>query len=196
MKIIPPFLFAAILLSLSLTSARAGDVSAAGDIFVEAGKSWPNGPLQDWIGPGNAYRAHLFGGAHLQIPFVNAVGLGLDFTYAHHDFKQGSPDAYYRRYLWDWLFIPISIGYLQLTPGMAWVATDVKNDGLGIDRTSIRPAGVFTAALRIPVVSIVMLRTDFRTEIAFADHAQTTQGGTMNLTGSFWSWFGGIEAEF
>ncbi len=185
-----------LLLAFGASPARAGEISAAGDVILEAGKTWPNGPLQDWIGPGTALRARLFGGAHLKIPYVNAVGLGIDFTYANHPFKLGSPDARYHRYLWDWLFIPVSIGWFQITPGVAWVVTDVHNDDLGIVRTSIRPAGVLTAALRVPVTSLIMLRTDFRTEIAFADRAQTNTGATMNLTGSFWTWFGGLEAEF
>lgn len=104
---------------------------------------------------------------------------------------------YYRRYMWDWLFIPVSIGgILQITPGLAWLVTDVNSPSRGIDQTSIRPVGVLTIGLRIPFSQLVALRVDDRTEIAFADRAKLPNGSKLNLTGSFVSAFAGFDLEF
>jgi hypothetical protein len=169
----------------------------AASVLVQGGRAFPGGPLAAWVDPGTAVRVKLFGGARVRsVRWLSAVGLGLDFTYSAHGGKPDYAEFKYRRFLWDWFFIPISFNdVVILTPGLGWLLTDVEHPRAGVAQTSIRPAFVLTLGSRFPVAGKLGLRADVRGEHALADRERATGGGELNLTGTFWGAFAGLDLQ-
>lgn len=186
-------------LSLTVSSIglaqEGGGAQLAASAVAQAGIAYPGGTVAEYLKEGTAYRLNLFGGARLpRIAWLGAVGLGIDFTYSEHQPRDGSIGFAYRRFLWDWLFIPVTFAdILSITPGLAWIVTDVKYPAVDIEQTSIRPAGVLTVGLAYPIVSRLSLRADLRGELPFRDREKRSNGTELDLTGQFVSWFAGLQ---
>lgn len=183
-----------VFLALSTSAAQAAN-EKTGHLGVEGGRSYPQGEAATWLDPGPAFRTDIFGGVKINIGPGGAAGLGLDFTYAQYNTKN-EDGGRYRRYLWDWFFLPIGIGYLNVTPGLAWVVTDVRLPSIDLEETSIRPAAVLSVGLNIPVMQHLALVVDVRGEKVLIDKERIDANHELNITGDFITAVVGIEARF
>src|ERR1700757_364777 len=99
------------LLLAAPTHAEATDLTAY--TAFEMGKSFPQSNLADFLIDGTSYRIDLFGGAKLQnIKILNAIGLGLDFTYTTWRPLNAEVGFRYKQYQWDMFQLPIQIGWV------------------------------------------------------------------------------------
>lgn len=174
---------------------------ATAHLGLEVGISTPQNHLTDYISPKNAARLNLFGGARVDQKGIGsaAVGLGLDLTYADYKLKSDM-EGHYRRYLWDWFFLPISLGFLQITPGVSWVVTDVELKDLGIKETSIRPGAVLGVGIRLNILPFLALTAQVRGEKVWEDKEAITVPGSsideLNITGEYITSTVGIMGYF
>lgn len=165
------------------------------NLMLQGGRSYPQAELAEWLQPGPAYRLKVFGGAKVDVAAVGAVGLGLDLTYSQHQIKN-SEGGRYRRWLWDWLFVPINIGFLNVTPGIAWVVTDVHVPEWDVKEVSIRPAGVLSVGARVGVHPNVALTADVRAEKVVIDQEPIGPEEKKNVTGEYVAAMAGIMGYF
>jgi hypothetical protein len=184
------------MLMAPLTAGAA--TQATGHLTLEGGRSYPQKELAEWLEPGPAYRAEIFGGAKVNVPMIGAVGLGLDLTYSFHHFKDagGDDQGHYQRFLWDWFFLPINIGFLNVTPGIAWVVTDIDAPALGVEELSVRPAAVLSLGLRVGILPHLALTADVRGEKVLLDQERLDADHQLNITGEFVTALAGIMAYF
>lgn len=173
----------AIIIATFLTIEASAKPKATGLAQVEAGQSFPQNELTDLFSPGNAMRLRLFGGAKIKL---GAVGIGWDISYAEYELKN-ELEGHYNRVLWDWLFIPINIGFLQITPGLAWVITDVQIDDLGLKEQSIRPASVLSIGASLGVISNFAITAQVRGEAVWEDMEPVSMQNQdeLNITGKY-----------
>ncbi|SMF04932.1 hypothetical protein [Pseudobacteriovorax antillogorgiicola] len=177
-------LSAVILTTALATSPLAhGKTEATGLVQFEYGQSFPQNELTSYFSPGDAYRLRLFGGAKIKL---GAVGLGWDITYANYGLKDGL-SGHYNRLLWDWLFLPVGIGFIQLTPGLAWVVTDVDVSEMGLKEQSIRPAGVLSIGVKLGIISNVAITAQVRGESVWEDMEPVVlpNQDEIDITGQF-----------
>lgn len=177
------------------TALFAAAPQATGHLLLEAGQAYPQNHLCDFLEPGPSYRASIFGGAKVNVPMIGAVGLGLDATYTELPVKD-MEEARYRQYTWDWFFLPIGLWIFNITPGVTWVVTDIKIPDLGIEDISIRPGGIISFGVRIPIVQHVAITADIRVNGVISDHEIRADGESMNITGSTVTGLAGIMAYF
>jgi hypothetical protein len=183
------------LLFLLTSTAHATDLTAYGTF--EAGKSFPQSNLADFLVDGTSYRADLFGGAKLKsIKILGAIGLGLDFTYTEWRPRNREDGFHYKQYQWDMFKLPLQIGWLLLEPSAIWMVTDISIPHLNIDHTSIRPGLGFTAGLRIPLFPHFMLAADARIQRVLAERELTNTNERFNVTGQNYSWLVGGQIYF
>jgi hypothetical protein len=187
-----------LLLALALLipgHARATDLTAYG--AFEMGKSFPQSNLADFLIDGTAYRIDLFGGAKLQnIKFLNAIGLGLDFTYTTWRPKNMEAGFRYKQYQWDMFKLPLQIGWVIIEPAIIWMVTDVGIPHLNIDHTSIRPGLNVTAGLRIPILPHFALAVDARAQRVMMEKELTNTNERFNVTGQSYTFLAGGALYF
>lgn len=200
MRRLIPFALLALVPFLATPSRAEGEegVKATGQLILQVGKSYPIGEIGSWLGPGTAYRLKVFGGARLpKISWLGGVGLGWDLSYSTHGPKATDPGFAYKKFTWDWLYIPISFaGILHFTPGLSWVLTDVKAPAQGIQEVSVRPAGTVTLGISYPILPFMSVRADGRWEHAVADLERGNDGFERSVTGSFLTAFAGLDFQF
>jgi hypothetical protein len=166
-------------------------------VGLEAGKSFPQSNLEDFLVDGTSYRVDLFGGARLaNIKFLSAIGLGLDFTYTNWRAKNNEAGFRYKQYQWDMFKLPISIWWFIVEPGFIWMITDVQIPHLGIDQTSIRPGMNVNLGFRLPLLPHFNLRADARAQRVMMDKERTNTNEEVNITGQTYTFFGGCEFYF
>jgi hypothetical protein len=175
--------------------AEESKATATAQMTVEAGKASPKGKLQDYLKPATAYHLNVFGGAKVDMKFVGAVGLGWDFTYSDHPLKN-DVSGHYRRLAWDWLHVPIGLGFFYLKPGVSWLLTNVKIPELGVDESSIRPELILDVGTRVGFGSNFALTGGGHAEWALVDKERKTDGTDLDITGNFMSWFAGVMIYF
>jgi len=184
-------IFAIFLMVPVLAHSEGTEIAASA--MVQYGKSYPQGELAKFLDQGDAYRLNLFGGAKLKVPFISAVGLGFDFTYYNYISKNSVDGFYFRRYLWDMLFIPIGFGPFLFTPGLAWVITDTHLPQFGINQTSIRPAGTLGLGFFLGLADRLALRIDGRVVWEMDDHEKMNDGNELNIRGKYVEAFAGLQ---
>ncbi|MFW7379239.1 MAG: hypothetical protein ACOH5I_10560 [Oligoflexus sp.] len=172
---------------------------ATGHVGLEYGKSAPQSHLIDTVGSGETLRLRLFGGAKIQQKGVGAVGLGLDLSYSDYELKNNLT-GHYRRVVWDWFFLPLNIGFLEITPGLTWVITDVHIEEYDVRHVSIRPGGLIGLGFRIGILPYVALTGQVRAERVWEDKARAVAANldfdTLTITGDYISATVGIMAFF
>jgi hypothetical protein len=156
-----------------------------------AGKASPQGELRDYLKPGNVYHFSIFGGAKVNVKYVGAVGLGWDFAYSEHAFKNDL-EGHYRRFSWDWFHLPLGFKFFYVKPGLSWVLTNVKIPELDIDESSIRPEIMFETGMRVGLGSNFVLTGGGRVERTWLDQEKTSAGRELAITGTYGSWFTGF----
>ncbi|MBU6375824.1 MAG: hypothetical protein KGQ59_07510 [Bdellovibrionales bacterium] len=178
----------------SISLATANDLKPAVNLLGQYGKSFPRAHLMDYVGEGKSYRAKVFGGVKLNVKYLGAVGLGLDFTATDYQLKApAGGGSRYRRYQWDLLLVPVQIWLFTIEPGFTWNVTDARLTALGIEETSIRPGFITNLAFHLPIIKHLSLRVDGRYEQIMTDTETTSSGGKFNISGPFYSVLGGVE---
>ena len=128
-----------IVISLFFSSYSFSKTQMAAHVEVVYGQAWASEQLSGKLDTGKVYRLKLFGGAKLpKIKFLNAVGLGLDFSFSDFKDKVKTTNFKYQTFSWDWIHIPVNIGVIRLVPGLSWVVTAVNDPSLGVSEKSIR----------------------------------------------------------
>ncbi|MDB2447029.1 hypothetical protein N9W79_00220 [bacterium] len=189
-----------VILALTITALVAPRASLAAEpqgtglLLLEAGKSSVGEALVDYVENGDAYRVKLFGGMKLDIPLVSAAGLGIDFTFHSHALKEDF-SGHYNRATWDWFYLPISIGPINITPGLGWNITDIQIEELGISEISIRPHAMINTGLTLAIFQHFALTVDARYERIWDDF-EPTLDGRLNITGDHVSVFAGMMTYF
>ena len=161
---------------------------------LQIGRVFPQGTMNSYLEEGISYRTDLFIGAEVDVPVVSAVGTGVDFTYSEHELS-ADREGHFRRYLWDIFFFPVNVGVVQIQPGLAWNVTDVKIPALDLDEVSIRPAGVISAEIAIPINQQVRLTAMGRYTKIVSDMEETTEG-EINICGETVSVLSGVKVKF
>jgi hypothetical protein len=183
-----------ILLIFSMGSTAVAKNKLSTSAALQIGKVFPKGEIGYYLKEGISYRTDLFIGANVDIPVVDAVGTGVDFTYTSHELKDDQA-GHYKRYLWDIFFLPVNLGPIQIQPGVAWNVTDVEIPSLNLEEVSIRPAGVISAQLAIPINQHVRLTAMGRYEKIVSDLEETTDG-KINISGEAVSFLSGMHVKF
>lgn len=171
------------LIMLMFSSNLLAKTEATGLLQLEGGLSYPQNHLTQFISSGTMVRFRIFGGAKLKL---GSVGLGWDISYADYELKDGY-SGYYKRYVWDWFFFPIGLGFFQITPGVAWVISDTSIKELGLYEQSVRPAGVLALGVRLGVIKNFALTAQIRGEKVWED-METVDNfylEEINITGDF-----------
>lgn len=168
---------------------------ATGSLLFQGGQAYPQKDLVEFLEPGTAYRLKLFGGAKVDMKFIGAVGLGWDITYSDHSIKMDESGSY-RRFTWDWFYLPISLGFIHITPGLAWVVTDIDTELLGIKETSIRPAGILDIGASLAFTSNFGVALNGRVSKTIIDKETMSNGRDINIVGDYASWFLGAFLYF
>ncbi len=156
---------------------------ATGLIQFEAGQSFPQNELTEFFAAGTAYRFKIFGGAKMKL---GAVGLGWDVTYADYQLKD-ELQGHYKRIVWDWFFLPIRIGFFEITPGVAWVITDIRVDQWRLKEQSVRPAASLGLGLRFNLMQHLALSAQVRGEKVWEDMETVTglNRQEIDITGDY-----------
>ena len=177
---------------LLLTTERSyAETKTTGRILFAVGEATPQAEIGDWLEKGDQYRLYLFGGAKLKF---GAVGLGWDLTYSNHSIKNSTGS--YKRYTWDWFYLPIAVGPVLFTTGLSWVVADVDYPELGIRETSVRPGGIAGLGVRLGIVPNGALSADLRYDNTAKDYETANSGKSYNMQGAFLSAVGGILIYF
>lgn len=166
---------------LLMTPLATAETKATGLVLTEMGVTYPQQHLTEFLSTGNSLRFNIFGGAKIKF---GAVGLGWDITYSQYKVKD-QRDGHYQTVMWDWLFIPVNIGFLQFTPGIAWVITDVNIPDLGLKEQSVRPAAVLGLGMRLGLLSNLALTAQIRAISVWEDMEPIaiSQASEWNITG-------------
>ena len=172
-----------LLLVISFPCQLLAKAKATGLAQFEYGVSYPQKDLTTYFSSGESYRFRIFGGAKLKL---GAVGLGWDFTFSDYSLKN-SREGHYKRILWDWLFLPINIGFIQFTPGVAWVITNVDISDLGLKEQSVRPAAVVSLGVRLGVIKNFAVTAQVRGESVWEDKEPVNliNQSELDITGQF-----------
>lgn len=176
---------------LKASHVFAATPEPTGQLTLEAGKASPQGKLRDYLKPGNAYHFNIFGGAKVDLKLIGAVGIGWDFTYSEHAFKDDMK-GHYRRFSWDWFHVPLGWGPFYVKPGLSWVLTNVKIHELQVDESSIRPELMFETGMRLGLGSNFAITGGGRGEWTWLDTEKTSTGKDLAITGNYGSWFAGF----
>ncbi len=168
---------------LFISAPGFSKTQATGLFQVEVGQSFPQNELTNLIAPGNTLRVRIFGGAKIKF---GSVGLGWDISYTEYELKN-LRSGFYHRYLWDWLFIPVSLGFINITPGIAWVVTDAKIAEIGLQEQSVRPAAVLGIGMRLGIVANFAVTAQLRGEKVWEDMERVSNlsSDEINITGEF-----------
>lgn len=156
--------------------------------------------MYSYFHPGEGFRVDLFGGVKLpMVSFLNAAGLGLDFTYLEFKGKNSTGDLY-RSYQWDWFGLPLpglSMGLLSvnLDIGMFWNVIDVNINEFQYSQTSIRPgvSALFGLALNLgPYFAFVF---DARYNTMFEDSERLSVDTVKKISMNYPVFYAGIRAR-
>ena len=188
-----------ILITISIPALADRKGQATGQLGLEYGFSIPQAGLAETFAGGSSLRLRAFGGAKLKQQGLGAVGLGLDLSYTNymlHDDLSG----HYRRVVWDWFFLPLQIGFLELTPGFTWVITDVRLVEYGVRAVSIRPGGLLSLGFRLPILPHLAVTGQTRIERVWEDRARVGLASlpfeTLIITGNYLAATLGLMAYF
>lgn len=198
MKKIALMLFVGTFLSGLSQAAPVSKKNLTAQVLFQPGYVMPLGHLSRWIKPGFGIRLKVFGGIRIPtVKWVGSAGIGLDLSFSHHHFKDRPIlNGYaYRRLTWDWLVLPIHLNRFRITPGFIWTLTDIRHPDLGLDETSIRPGGSLTLGYLVPLSPRYSLRGSLRGEALLPDRERTKRDASVNITGSFFSVFLGVEGN-
>jgi hypothetical protein len=184
-----PFFSVATIIFISVPLVAKPKMAAR--IGVAAGRTAPmSEPLSEYVDSGEALQLKLFGGAKIKKKAgIGAVGLGWDITYSRYKLKN-ELEGHYRRYLWDWFFLPISLGPLVITPGLAWNVTDIHLPEYGIKEISVRPAAVLAVGLQVGILPHLALTAQARGEAVVDDREKPHEPAPfekLDITGNFWT---------
>jgi len=183
----------------SIPAFANSKTQATGHLGLEYGFSIPQGALADTFDPGSSLRLRAFGGAKLEQKGLGAVGLGLDLSYTNYLINEDL-SGHYRRVVWDWFFLPLNIGFLELTPGFTWVITDVRIVEYGVRAVSIRPGGLLGVGFRLPVLPHLAFTGQARIERVWEDRARVGLSSlpfeTLIITGTYLAATIGLMAFF
>lgn len=193
----PPCLLLILLLVFTPSALALGDKELTGNIGIEYGFTLPQGALAETLDTADTIRLRMFAGARFQQIKNRAFGLGLDLSHSNFPLHEALT-GHYRRTVWDWLFLPTSIGLLELTPGISWVVTDIHIAEYDVRTVSIRPGLLLGLGFRLEVADNLALTGQLRIERVWEDRARvgikTLPFETFIITGSYLSATFGIMA--
>lgn len=191
-KVILPTLTSSILLS---SSAFSKEVEGTGLFLLEMGQSFSDGDIDSYLSAGASYRMKIFGGMKLDVPYISAAGLGLDFTYSTYKLKDGYTGRY-NKYSWDMFHLPLSWGFFTLTPGFSWNVVDVKINEIDVSQITIRPSAIIDAGLSVAVAQRFALNVNVRYEALWNDFETTNADDGIDITGNHYQALFGASTYF
>ena len=188
------FLVSVFFFSMFSVKSYSAEPQGTGLLQVELGASEVGESLSDYVGRGESLRVKLFGGMKLDIPLVSAAGLGLDLT-MHRHVMADEYQGHYNRVTWDWFYLPIGLGFINITPGLGWNVVDISIEELGVKEISIRPHAMLNLGMSLAFMQHLALTVDARYEKIWDDFEPTIDSN-LNITGDHVSVFAGLMTYF
>lgn len=156
--------------------------------------------MSDYFFTGKGARIDLFGGVKLpMVKYVNAAGLGLDFTWLEFQGRKSTSD-WYRSFQWDWFKLPLPkliLGPLELHAdiGLFWNIIDVDINEYDYHQTSIRPGFSSSIGLAINIGPNIALVADARYNTMFEDKEKLAMNTIKKISMNYPVYYIGLRGR-
>jgi hypothetical protein len=192
--------FSPILSKNAFAQVNPGELPLVGMASLELGRAEAQGELKNIIDDSQALRVKLFYGLLApNLSWLGAAGYGLDLTYSSHDPAASITQDQgfeYERLLWQWIWIPYSIGPFFFKAALSWQWTKTSLPQLGIDESSFRPGLNLETGIRWPVANHWGLRAALRANQVVEDTETSDADDEVTVVGPITEAFVGVDYLF